>query len=443
MSPKVAFLARLRRCAPFVRGPEPGWISLKGMMRDRSQPGERSAKGLHLRPITLLSFVFCFGCASPGPPRPPSLHLPEPVKDLSAERVGDHVVLRWTTPSQTTDGMAIAGTMTAEVCRQAGLRPPTPAERAAACAPVRRGSVAPGPSELTDPLPSPLEAGPPVLLTYRVQIYNAAGRSAGESAAAFAAAGEVPSRVEDLRATASERGAIIEWRSGAGADAIDLLRTDLSAPAATAAKAKAKTPTARPAGKGRASTAPKPHPKSGTDAGPVAVHLLAADAGGQGVTAGTVDMTATMGETYTYVAERVRGVTVGGHSLELHSEPSSAATVAMRDTFPPAPPTGLATIAGFMRPDAKGEAAPYIDLSWEANREADLAGYLVYRELVRRNGDPQGPLARLTPLPIPAPAYRDVAVRPGQRYSYHVTAVDASGNESAPSAKALEIVRNP
>jgi len=158
--------------------------------------------------------------------------------------------------------------------------------------------------------------------------------------------------------------------------------------------------------------------------------------------AGTLDASAAMGGTYAYVAQRVRSVTLGDHTLELYSEPSPAVTLAMRDTFPPAPPTGLASIAGFSTPSAGGESAPYIDLSWEPSPEPDLAGYFVYRRLARPNGDPQGPLARLTPLPIPAPAYRDVAVRPGQRYIYDVTAVDASGNESAPSAKALESVRN-
>jgi fibronectin type 3 domain-containing protein len=111
----------------------------------------------------------------------------------------------------------------------------------------------------------------------------------------------------------------------------------------------------------------------------------------------------------------------------------------MRDTFPPKSPTGLATIPGLSDAANGSPTAAYIDLSWEPNSEPDLAGYLVYRQLARPNGDPQGPLGKMTPLPIAAPAYRDVAVAPGQRYIYSVTAVDASGNESAPSAKAQEV----
>ncbi len=41
------------------------------------------------------------GCASPGPPRAPSLHLPQPVKGLTAERHGDAVVVRFATPQRT------------------------------------------------------------------------------------------------------------------------------------------------------------------------------------------------------------------------------------------------------------------------------------------------------------------------------------------------------
>ncbi|WP_433967396.1 hypothetical protein [Tunturiibacter gelidiferens] len=47
----------------------------------------------------------------------PLLDLPEVVKDLTAERVGDTVTLHWTTPDKTTDRIAIKGTITAEICR--------------------------------------------------------------------------------------------------------------------------------------------------------------------------------------------------------------------------------------------------------------------------------------------------------------------------------------
>src|SRR6202453_2038290 len=79
-----------------------------------------------------LSISLTLSCASPGPPRPPSLRLPLVVKDLTAERVGDEVHLQWTTPEKTTDKLPIKGALTAEICRD-----PTPAASPSTCTPVK------------------------------------------------------------------------------------------------------------------------------------------------------------------------------------------------------------------------------------------------------------------------------------------------------------------
>ncbi len=419
--------------------------------------------GLRLRSASTLTFAassviftaLLTGCANPGPPRPPSLQLPEMVSDLSAERMGDRVYLRWTTPSQTTDGLDVKGALTAEICRSAGSPPPNTISAAKkvppACIAVQKTATSPGAASAWDNLPQPLLSGPAGLLTYRIQILNAAGRSAGVSnAAAFAASGAAPAPVASLTASASEAGGILRWKVPEGGEAllVDLTRTNLAqrnsppnAPSSAPSPAPAhrsNVPVNPPGrrGRGRRSN------QSAGDAAAGEVHLRArADAVGSTADglAGTVDTTAEMGETYSYVAEQVRVVTIDGHTLELRSQPSAAVTLAMRDTFPPKAPAGLATIPGATEAQNGSQPVSYIDLSWEPNSEPDLAGYFVYRQLARPNGDPQGPLGKMTPLPIAAPAYRDVAVTPGQRYIYTVTAVDASGNESAPSAKAQEV----
>jgi hypothetical protein len=366
--------------------------------------------------------------------------------------MGDHVVLRWTTPSRTTDDMDIKSPMTAEICRETENRPSTPAAKLAPCPPVHRLTVVPGLSEVTDTLPPALQADPVRLLTYRIQIFNSTGHSAGNSTiAAYAAAGQAPPEVNQLQAHAAEQGAILEW-SGEGqraagpsaspADIVDLKRVDLSA--TPPSQKKNMPPASKPPGRnsGKSKSA---QPKQTDREPPNEIHLRAPDigAGSKRDTAGTVDTTAAMGDTYTYAAQRVRAVTIGNRNLEIASQTSAPVTLVMRDTFPPKPPTGLATIPGNTPPDPAvpgTKPQPYIDLSWEPNSEADLAGYRVYRQLARPDGSPQGPLARLTALPIPVPAYRDVAVRPGQGYIYTVTAVDATGNESAPSAKATDFV---
>jgi hypothetical protein len=60
-----------------------------------------------------------------------------------------------------------------------------------------------------------------------------------------------------------------------------------------------------------------------------------------------------------------------------------------------------------------------VNLIWEPNGEADLAGYLVLR-----GSAPDGTLQRLTPSPIAEATYRDQTATPGVRYVYAVVAVD-------------------
>ncbi|MDW5265807.1 MULTISPECIES: fibronectin type III domain-containing protein [Acidobacteriaceae] len=345
------------------------------------------------------------GCASPGPARPPSLHLPRLVTDLSAVRTGDSVALHWTTPEKTTDGLKVQPPLTAEICRQLAAHP-------AACAPVKSVPARPGPSEATDTLPGTLTTDPPALLTYRVKILNANGHSAGLSNPAFAAAGAAPPPVEHLHIAPVRNGAMIEWQSQSTPAFIDLDRTLVQ------------------------TTAPKK--RSGKQPGqlsapstPAEIHLQAgkksADPGG------TIDPIAKRGETYRYLAQRVRSITLGGHALEIRSTPSATITTLMRDTFPPATPSGLAAVPG----------TDSIDLSWEPNTEPDLAGYIVYRQTVATDGTLSAAPSQLTPTPIPAPAFSDLTAQPGQIYSYRVVAVDSVGNQSPASAEVRESRRNP
>ena len=87
-------------------------------------------------------------------------------------------------------------------------------------------------------------------------------------------------------------------------------------------------------------------------------------------------------------------------------------------TSPPLAPTGLgATLV------AEG-----VRLTWSANVEPDLAGYLVFR---RNNG---GNWIRRTPDPVPATTWVDtVSARSGEM-EYRVSALNARGDQGPPSA---------
>jgi hypothetical protein len=170
-----------------------------------------------------------------------------------------------------------------------------------------------------------------------------------------------------------------------------------------------------------------------------------AAAGSSAVDAGgTIDRTAQIGHAYRYTAERVRTVELGSQTLELRSLASAEVVVEMKDVFPPEAPVGLVAIPGFAgvesadkasdrSADQVGEQAQRaaIDLSWQPDLEPRIAGYRVYRREVE--GDAAEIWRRLNPELVPVASYRDPSVVAGRRYAYRVTAVDASGNESAPS----------
>ena len=379
------------------------------------------------------------GCASPGQPRPPSLNLPETVNDLKAERVGDVVQLQWTTPERTTDHIDIKGSMTAEICRTTVSTTQTPP----VCLPVARLAVQPGLTHAEEALPPLLTADPPSLLAYRVQIFNAHGRSAGSSPEVFVASGAAPPLVDRLRVTPTADGAVVEWRKTDTIAVVELDRLPMASDGTvepvsprTPSKSSSQSPIKKQTAttKKHSPASPPGVPPTVASPTPTEVKLRTpvqlADAGG------TIDHTTRMGERYRYTAQRVRSVSLGGHTLELRSFPSAPVTVVMRNSFPPHAPTGLEAVPGGVT-----AADRSIDLSWTPNTEADLAGYIVYRQEIASKGVAAGTATRLNPTPVVGPAYRDQTATAGRRYAYFVTAVDTAGNESAPSDTIQETLR--
>jgi hypothetical protein len=107
----------------------------------------------------------------------------------------------------------------------------------------------------------------------------------------------------------------------------------------------------------------------------------------------------------------------------VESRPSTQACVTPVDTVPPASPSGLSAIA----------VAGAVELIGEANREADLAGYVVLRG---EAGDDT--LTPVTGETLTETRFTDRDVQPGVRYVYALTAVDARQpmpNVSAESAR--------
>ena len=122
-----------------------------------------------------------------------------------------------------------------------------------------------------------------------------------------------------------------------------------------------------------------------------------------------VDTSAQFGMTYQY-----RVLTLASDSYM--SAASEAVSIAPKDEFPPDVPTGVSAIAGVSS----------IQVSWDANTEADFRGYNVWRSV------DNGPFTQVA-MSLETPSYSDTKVESGKAYRYQVSSVDLLGNESARS----------
>ena len=362
--------------------------------------------------VLLLSGVALTGCGMPGAPLPPSLQLPDRVGDLSAVRTGNQVTLTWSMPRRDTDKVPLKGNVTVRICRNEGA--------AVGCSAAATSHLAPdADGAFTDTLPPALAEGAPRVVTYFVELDNRKGRSAGLSNGAQILAGEAPAAVVDLAAEMRRDGVLLRWTPAppeAAPVAVRLVRRLVSPPAPVPA-------TSRSA---EGPLAPRPEPPERTLLVEPAAQLTRA-----------LDSNIQFDETYEYRAQRVARVTVNGETLELAGPLSSPVRIETVNVYPPAVPRGLAAVA---TAGAEG-AGPAIDLNWQPNTEADLAGYVIYR---REESANETNWQRISPAqPVAAPEFHDANVQPGHIYRYAVSAVDQQGHESARSAEAEETVPGP
>jgi hypothetical protein len=308
-------------------------------------------------------------------------------------------------PRRNTDKLLLKGIVAVRVCRREGL-----SVDADGCISAGELELAPGlKGSFAEMLPSSLSTGAPRALSYFVELSNHKGRSAGLSNPATVLAGQAPAPVTGLAAQVRREGVVLRWTADHSSAAIRLERTLL---------------TASPS---------KPHsgPFPATPE-PARQNLLVESAAG----AAALDKNITLGNTYEYRAQRVLRESVDGKPLDLNGELSPPVRVEALDVFPPAIPTGLVAVATAADVASSTEAA--IDLSWQPNTEADLAGYEVYRR------EEQTPWQRISgDQPVIGPAFHDAHVLARHTYRYGVSAVDKGGHESGRSEEAQETVPAP
>jgi hypothetical protein len=317
---------------------------------------------------------------------------PAAVKDLAAVEIGAGIELGFTPPDQATDGQGLSKPLEIEIVRT-----------------IRQPGEKPGPAVLATPVVLLQGAGlarrtAGGKVRYRDSLASAEFRRLARSALTY--------RVRGL--TRGFRGRPIE---GDWSNTITLQLLDVPEP---------------PSGLGVESTAsalqlhwsPPSETLTGKPVGSVtAYRIYRSDTGRAGPYHPAGDSSATtfadssfeFGHAYCY---RVRAlVTEGNQTAE--SADSASVEIVPRDVFPPAPPAGLTGLY----------TANAVELIWNANAEADLAGYNIYRS------GPGEQRVKLNAELLRSPLYHDPAVTSGRRYVYRVTAVDLKGNESAPSAE--------
>jgi len=102
------------------------------------------------------------------------------------------------------------------------------------------------------------------------------------------------------------------------------------------------------------------------------------------------------------------------------SLPSDSDSATATD-LPPGAPTGLAAVPGASEGD--------VDVSWDANPELDLDGYVLERDTDPGFGSPVS-------VEVSGTTYTDPGLTVGLLYHYRVSAVDVGGNSSDPSVPA-------
>ncbi len=345
------------------------------------------------------------GCGNPGAPEPPSLLLPVPVQDLAAQRTGDTVSLSWTMSTRTTDQLLLTGEQTVSVCRAVGE---------SACTPAGQLQAAPGKAaHFDDPLPPGLATGAVRLIRYTIRLKNRRERDAGVSNVAYSATGNAPPAVHAVGAEATAKGILIRWSTTGHGNAAAPADAKLSADL-TRDRVLTKGEPAKPT-------------RAETDAGvpqPLQQALVTAETVTHGAwsPSQTLDADALLNRSYRYTVQLVQQDQVDGHSITVRGASAASGLLNARDVFPPDVPEGLDAAA-----NPQGAA---IDLSWTPDGSPDTAGYFVYRGIAGESA----PAVRVSgKRPITAPAWSDSSAKPGIRYTYSISAVDASGNESARS----------
>jgi hypothetical protein len=332
------------------------------------------------------------GCGRRGAPVPPRPAAPAAAGTLRADLLDSTILLTWNRPTQNEDGSPLTDLLEFRLFRTVGPTAPRETGGRSAfslLATVRadqpENAVVQGDRYAFRDDGGSAGFTPDHRYSYRLQAVNRRGVAGGQSAEVSVDFSLAPPPPGGLVPVAGDRVVSLTWRPPAGA-----------------------VPPGAPSPRGYniyRGLQPGDYGSQPINAGPV-VEMQFRDAAVENET------------TYYYVVRSVGGERPPWRE-STNSDEVSATPI---DLTPPAPPRGLTAVP----------APGVMSLSWSANTEPDLRGYLVYRR------EPPALIpVRLTDIPVQNTTFTDRTVRSGATYVYTITAVDRSRrrNESAPSAE--------
>jgi hypothetical protein len=373
----------------------------------------------------LVVFVFLIAaCGKRGDPRPPVPIIPQATSDLVVAQRADRIFLTWSYPALTTTGRSFSDLRRIVVYRYSEPLPPS----------TSTAPDAPRESAVADPVAQ--FARVPELTPVQFGRLSQRIKSIEGAELTDATVGD-HLIFEDTPSMRTMSGQPVRLTYGVVTEGLNA-RSELSnlvtiIPLVVAVPPASLSATAQADGVRLAWPAPER-----SIAGGVAPVII-----GYNVYRGTarefekpINQTLVSSTTYTDVPPygehqyRVTAVAaVGPPAIE--SSPSPVASATFKDLVAPPPPASVSALV----------ETTAVRLVWDAVEASDLAGYKIYR--IEGTGMTElREVGRIlfTKEPIRETNFRDIAIQPGISYKYEVTAIDTSGNESAPATTGWALV---
>lgn len=266
--------------------------------------------------LLIAAYLFTTGCGYVGEPLPPLANVPAKVADLAAVQRGSRIIVQFTIPDLTTEGMTIKEPVKLDLRIGTAGDPFDVGKWAAQAKTIPQGPEKAGLVRYEIPVAEWINKE----AILAVRVISDRGKEAGWSPFVVLPVVAPPEQPAAVTPTATAEGIRLTWRANGKTFRVFRKTPDAAAFALVATVQQAQW----------------------------------------------IDPATEFGKPYTYVVQTIADL---GNNKEAQSNLSEEVSLRPVDTFAPAVPSGLTPSA----------AANSIELVWERNTEPDLAGYRIYR----------------------------------------------------------------